>query len=277
MHTGYILALLGLPVLLLNLWGFRHAYRQVRRTIPGFPRPSAVEPPRQYLVGTPRPHGSPRLAPISGRPCVAWRLTVAWRHRFVNTVLRQHDRYSDADFTLDCGDAEVHVRLLDGKKSFLPAQAFPNASPPWVMPRQQSPKLDFVVRILEDEAILPEFHGLANEQAARAEQAALAERSRYTPHQREKDAAVDVTETILDIEHEWVCEGQPDPAGSGMNISSSRQTLETLDTFAPTKLALATTLDDARRKAIWNELWPIAFFDVLLLTPILVGIILAFI
>lgn len=256
-------------LLALNVWGVIRAYHDLIDMVPGWSKHGSAAHPRAFATGRARPSSGPLRAPLSGRPCVAWRLSVGQRNDPMQfgEFQRVYDRYSGGSFSLVSAETETPIRLTPCAQQSTPPWS-PRAVSHWFLPHVESARA-FTMQVYGGVPCLALGHDLSEAQARAARQAAAAELARYDFGRTGDNDTILVMETIVDLETTWVCEG-PRGGGPDLAIVTQARTKSSPPQANVVKLAPARDLRRMTRRTILRAAALSLFFDVwMVLAPAL--------
>lgn len=199
-------------------WMFVHIRNVVYRLVPGAAPRGTPERPRLLVEGHPLPGPTPLLAPLSGRPCAAWKLSVEYveRHRGVMDPYRPtYVEYGAADFGIQTVEGLVHVHV---DASTIQREFPESAESPWVIPRGANVE-SLSVAIIGDQAVINPDSRLQEPAKRQAEDRALAQVSDFLPP-NSNPTQIRVIEYLVDFSREWLCEGPLHADGDKRTIAS---------------------------------------------------------
>lgn len=261
--------------ILLHLLGVYLVYRKLRATVPGWWKRGTKQAPRIYVTGRLVPGPVEMRAPLSGRPCAAWRLSVVCVHPDFGHVLRTFDSYSEASFSIMCDDGPLPVELDSTWDGLFAYSFLRGIKPAWILPLAD-PKHEraYTVSVLGRFVTLPDHPRLSTAEADATRAVALKAVEDSNIPSREPFEGLVVTETIMDFEQVWVCEGpQLEVNGAPMMVSVDNMDRRGLEAN-PVKFAPQAELRAIIRRVALRELIPILLLDsFFIFMAIVVGII----
>lgn len=251
--------------LLIHVWALYYVYRKLRQTVPGWFKRGTKEAPRIYVTGRLAPGAVEMRAPLSGRPCAAWRLSVATVHPVFGWTMRTYDRYSEASFSIICDDGPLPVVLHSTTDRLTTASHVFDLVPAWLLP-PVDPKHEraYTISVLGGWLTLPDHPRFSNAQADATRALAMAEVRESNLVSNDPTAVLAVTETILDFEQVWVCEGPRRDVNGALMIASDEK--DGIGLAAnPVKFAPQAELWSVIRRVVLREFGVILALDAFIL------------
>lgn len=266
------------PLLVFNMIALRRTRRGLRLTVPGWWATGSADAPRLCVYGRIVADSASQEAPLSGRACAAWRLSVSKHGEGTDDVMHVYDRYSSGAFVIETPTGRIRVELDEGTHTTQPFVDTTRCVPAWVLP--MIPRAPGVcVMVYDGVPVRPVDSLIPPARSKLAEQVARDELARLRLSDQVAAGPLRVTETIVDFEREWVCEGprregpRRDTDG-GIEIGARPTQDDAPWRSAPIKLAPKAELRQLTKRVIVRECgWALALDCLILLPPIIIVVI----
>jgi hypothetical protein len=260
-----------------NVWWVKKSYRHLRLSLPASADELGTRPVsgrlQARIEGRPMPGPTPCWSPLSERPCAAWRLSVLKRGP-LGLIVHTYERYSEASFSIVCEGERVPVILHpDSTSSLWDSNPFlPPYVPVWTLPPANLER-GFTMRFyggVPSPALDP---SLSKDESLALQRAATKALARFEVPARLLHDEILLTESIIDFQRKWVCEGPAFDKEGKLFIESTTKGNDGYWDPRPVKFAPLADLPALTRKTLAIRLIPLLILDVLLLVPVAHGFI----
>lgn len=250
-------------LLALQVAGIARALYGLRYTMPGWHRHGTPEQPRALIRGVIQAtEAEQQNAPLSGEPCVAWRVRVRVRARRGFRGIAARDVFSSGRFSI--GDDGNQVQVAIPQYEFVSDWLW--ATHPWVLVVDRAaPSLR--LRLRYGVLMSQSSHILRSKDLERAALAFLREHEMTGPELETAELYLDETRIVAG--ERWVCEGPRFETVQAWEIRPPDNHRTYTGSIYPVKLAPEHNLGSAKRHLTLLHFAPILIIDALLLATFL--------
>ncbi|PRQ09335.1 hypothetical protein [Enhygromyxa salina] len=253
--VGVLVALLGL----IHLWVVTSVRRGLRMNVPGTWSTGTPQDPRLCVTGRPEVGLEKLVSPLTESPCAAWQVTLEFHVGAFGLAPARYHKYSAASFWLAGEDSKTRIVLHPGDDSSMPYKAFPMLLPPWRLLRAAGRTTSAISLVYGSPETSTSSHLAKRAHAVALELLACHELPADT-----LDQQVTVSETIVDFEQQWVCEGPCQFVDGEPAIVSSTLTTGWVIPPKPMKLTPRAELRAVALRLVGRELAPVLALDAVL-------------